>query len=192
VQFLRWDRFQGRTRRHGLGAGVQIAGQEPVPRPLVLENVALHIDNHGARRKPWRHSIRSTRKTIGRAREALEAVGIGWLGDQLVGDLSYGERKLVEFARSTSVALDVLLLDEPLAGVAVQERSRLIDIIGGFLDSSELAVLVVEHDMRAIRGVCSEVNVMISGQIVARGSFDEVVQNQTVRDAYLGNDGSGA
>lgn len=173
-----------RRARRGLGWTFQ--NLELFTSLTVIENVAVHVDNCSPRGSGL-SAVRRRRNSTDQAHEALQSIGIADLADRPVGDLSYGERKLVEFARSTSVALDVLLLDEPLAGVAVQERGKLIEVIAGFLEKSDLAVLIVEHDMRAIKGVCSLVNVMVSGKVIARGAFAEVVEDTMVRDAYLGS-----
>jgi len=178
-----------RSRR---GLGWTFQNLELFPSLTVRENVAVRIDNsvsEGSRLARFRMGKRAS-ESEDAAERALETLGLAKLGHKLVRDLSYGERKLVEFARATSVDLRVLLLDEPLAGVAVEERSQVIDVIGSYLAATDLAVLIVEHDMRAIRGLCSHVNVMVSGRIVAQGSFDEVTEVQLVRDAYLGSTSS--
>lgn len=122
------------------------------------------------------------------AYSALEEVGLGAVSDRYVGDLSYAERKLVEFARALIGNARVLLLDEPTAGVALEERAGVVNVLRSTLKRRpELSVLVVEHDMAVIEALCDLVHVMASGTFIFTGTASEMMRSSVVREAYLGD-----
>lgn len=123
-----------------------------------------------------------------RAEEALERMAITHLADRLVGRLAHGQRQLVELAMVVSQEPDLILLDEPAAGMTGVETERLGDLIVALSRSS--SVIVVEHDMTFIRRIAGTITVFNQGRILAQGPATKVLADQRVRDAYLGKDAS--
>ncbi|MEI2815046.1 MAG: hypothetical protein V9E99_01090 [Microthrixaceae bacterium] len=103
-----------------------------------------------------------------------------------VGELPTGQARLVELGRALAIRPKVLLLDEPASGLDDAETASLASLIAE-LTAAGLAVLLVEHDVPLVMSVCSMIYVLDFGRIIASGTPDQVQQNQTVLDAYLGS-----
>lgn len=121
-----------------------------------------------------------------RVNETLERMGIAHLKKSRVGGLAHGQRQLVELAMVVAPQPDLILLDEPAAGMTSEEVERLGDI------AVELArtcsVIIVEHDMEFVRRIARTVTVFNRGQVLAEGPVADVMSDQRVRDVYLGKD----
>lgn len=117
---------------------------------------------------------------------ALDRVGIAALRDRPAGDLSQGERQLVSIARACVAEPTVLLLDEPAAGLDSLERARLAERIRGIC-AAGTGVLLVDHDVSLVLGVCDVVYVLDFGRIIAHGTADEIRSDPAVAAAYLGS-----
>ncbi len=113
-------------------------------------------------------------------------LGLEALAGRTVDELGYAQRKLVEFARAMVADIHLVLLDEPTAGVALEQRREVILRIQAHVADRNVAAIVVEHDMEVIRTLCQYVYVMDSGSLIAAGDFDAVVADPKVREAYLG------
>ena len=121
-----------------------------------------------------------------RADESLERMRVTHLADRRVGRLAHGERQLVELAMVIAQAPDLLLLDEPAAGMTGEEVEHLGDLIVELSQSS--SVIVVEHDMDFIRRIARTVTVFNQGVVLAEGPADAVMADPRVRDVYLGKE----
>ena len=122
----------------------------------------------------------------------LAEVGMQGAASQVCGVLSYGDLKRVELAMALVNRPRLLLMDEPTAGMAPQERRQLMALVAAIARERGSAVLFTEHDMDVVFGHASRIIVMSRGKIVAEGSPREVRSNATVQDVYLGHDaGSG-
>jgi branched-chain amino acid transport system ATP-binding protein len=121
------------------------------------------------------------------ARELLSRVGLAEKARLLAGTLSYGEQRRLELARALATEPKLLLLDEPAAGMNSVEKQHLMDEIVR-LDESGLSILIIEHDMRFIMGLCEQIAVLNFGRLIARGTPDEIRANPEVIEAYLGRD----
>ncbi len=121
------------------------------------------------------------------ARELLSRVGLVQKAEVAAGELSYGEQRRLEIARALATGPKLLLLDEPAAGMNSVEKRQLMEEIQN-LDESGISVLIIEHDMRFIMGLCREIVVLNFGQVIARGTPDEIRANPKVIEAYLGRD----
>ncbi|MFT4100963.1 MAG: ATP-binding cassette domain-containing protein [Burkholderiaceae bacterium] len=121
---------------------------------------------------------------VTRVDATLERLRIAELADRKVGQLAHGQRQLVELAMVLAPSPDLLLLDEPAAGMTGDEVLRLGEIIVEMARSS--AVVVVEHDMSFIRRIGRTVSVLNRGRLLTEGPVDRVLDDQRVRDVYLG------
>jgi len=122
------------------------------------------------------------------ARELLARVGLAEKAERLAGTLSYGEQRRLEIARALATRPKLLLLDEPAAGMNSAEKLLLMDEITK-LEDSGLSLLIIEHDMRFIMGLCKQVAVLNFGRLIAQGTPEEIRANGAVIEAYLGSDG---
>jgi branched-chain amino acid transport system ATP-binding protein len=121
------------------------------------------------------------------ALELLARVGLADKAERLAGTLSYGEQRRLEIARALATRPKLLLLDEPAAGMNSAEKLLLMDEIIK-LEDSGLSLLVIEHDMRFIMGLCRQVAVLNFGRVIAQGTPGEIRTNGAVVEAYLGTD----
>jgi branched-chain amino acid transport system ATP-binding protein len=121
-----------------------------------------------------------------RAREVLEFLGLAHLERERAGNLSGGQKKLIELGRTLMSGCRTVLLDEPGAGVNRTLLTRLVDNIATLNRDHGYTFCVVEHDMDVIARLCDPVVVMAEGTVLTRGHFDEVRRNRQVLDAYLG------
>ena len=119
------------------------------------------------------------------AYELLEKTGLHDLADQDALSLPYGAKKRLELAMALASNPGLLLLDEPAAGLAEQERASLMQLVKT-VAAQGVAVLYTEHNMDAVAGVADRVLVLIEGRLVAQGSFEEISRDQIVRQRYLG------
>ncbi len=123
-----------------------------------------------------------------RAEEILRLVGILALADQKAGDLSFGEQKLVGLGRALTSEPDLLILDEPAAGMSPWEREGIMDLILSLRKEMELTVLLVEHDMNMVMQISDRIGVLNFGNLIAEGTPREVKSNPQVVEAYLGTE----
>jgi len=120
-----------------------------------------------------------------RARELLGFVGLGKVGDELARNLPYGDQRRLEIARALATDPAVLLLDEPTAGMNPQETEATRRLIFAIRDTG-ISVVVIEHDTKFIFTLCDDVSVLVQGELLVRGTPDEVRADPRVIEAYLG------
>ncbi len=124
-----------------------------------------------------------------KARDALSFFGTrltGYRHDQPAGVLSYANRRRLEIARAMATEPKLLLLDEPTAGMNPRETQELTELIGRLRDERAFTIVVIEHDMRVVKGVSDRVVALDYGAKIAEGTYEEVAHNDHVIEAYLG------
>jgi branched-chain amino acid transport system ATP-binding protein len=173
--------------RNGMVRTFQLT--KALPRLTVIENMKLGAtDQSGERiflallRNSWR---KKEAEIEARAEGLLERFNLAQMRDEYAGTLSGGQRKLLEMARALMVEPDLIMLDEPMAGVNPALAQSIIGHMQELRDEG-LSVVFVEHDMDLVRTVSEWVVVMAQGQIVAEGPHASIVSNRDVIDAYLG------
>jgi ABC-type branched-subunit amino acid transport system ATPase component len=150
----------------------------------VLENILVATQRH----EGWMRSVARRAGSAAerqRALDMLEFVGLAQLAGRPAGELSYGQRKLLELASLLVADPAVLLLDEPTAGVNPTLINQLTERIRE-LNRAGKTFLIVEHNMEFVMGLCQQVTVLHQGRTLVSGAPDEVRANPAVLDAYLG------
>lgn len=120
-----------------------------------------------------------------RAEELLETIELDDKADQLARDLSFGQQKLVSISQTLMLRPDLVLLDEPFAGVNPTMENKILEIIDTFLDRG-VNFLLIEHDMDIIMEHCDDILVMDAGELITRGDPTEVRNDERVIEAYFG------
>ena len=144
-------------------------------RPNLVESV-LHLPSY--RKKEG--------KALRFARELLESVGLLDNADDNAVSLPYGKQRRLELVRALATEPALLLLDEPAAGMNPQESQELMDFILKIRDRFKISILLIEHHMQVVMGICTRLYVLDYGITIAEGAPAEIRRNQKVIDAYLG------
>lgn len=157
----------------------------------VLDNVKVGLHNQysysvfdGILKTP---KYRKVEKQMNeKAMELLEVFDLHKNADFLASNLPYGKQRKLEIARALATNPQLLLLDEPAAGMNPNETEELMKTIKFVKDKFDISVLLIEHDMRLVSGICEEISVLNFGQELASGKTSEVLNNPEVITAYLG------
>lgn len=157
----------------------------------VLDNVKVGLHNGmkystvaGIFRLP--SFFKTEKKMDEKALELLKVFELDESADTLASNLPYGKQRKLEIARAIATNPKLLLLDEPAAGMNPNETNELMETIRFVRDHFDLTVLVIEHDMSLVSGICEEITVLNFGTELAKGKTDEVLKNPEVVKAYLG------
>ncbi|MFM7542354.1 MAG: ABC transporter ATP-binding protein [Actinomycetales bacterium] len=121
-----------------------------------------------------------------RAQEILDFVGIGKWTYEFARNLSYGDQRRLEVARALALQPQVLLLDEPTAGMNPQESQVFVDFVHRIVKERDLSIMLIEHDMKVVMSVSERITVLDQGEKIAEGSPDQIRNNARVVEAYLG------
>src|SRR2546422_9045164 len=175
-------RVPGRRRAHlGMARTYQIITL--FPRDTLLRNVTLSLLGLTALR--WNPLVRLDRQTAlaARAREVLARVGLGHLAERPLAETSYGERRRAEIAMALAQNPRVLLLDEPFAGLSLEERRDVLALVAGI--PRDVTIVMIEHDMDVALDFAERITVLHFGQVVVEGTRGEIVAHPRTREIYL-------
>ncbi|MDO8682858.1 MAG: ABC transporter ATP-binding protein [Armatimonadota bacterium] len=156
-----------------------------------LDNVRIGAHAH-ARYSPLSAIIRSgafrtqDHELRNQAIHLLHVFGLGKFQNETAHNLPYGEQRRLEIARALASNPQVLLLDEPTAGMNPHETRELMELIKSIRDDFGLTILLIEHDMKVVMGICERIYVLDYGEVIAEGLPEEIRKNPEVIKAYLG------
>ena len=157
----------------------------------VLDNVKVGLHNHhpysavtGILRLPGYKKVE--KEMDEKAMEILKVFGLEEEALYKASNLPYGKQRKLEIARALATEPKLLLLDEPAAGMNPNETGELMDTIRFVRDEFKMTILLIEHDMKLVSGICEELTVLNFGQILAQGETGEVLNSPQVINAYLG------
>ena len=178
----RWT--QPRRARAGLGRSYQ--RNTIFPSFTVLENCRLAAQARTPRPWRWWQDAARCATSVAAAQEAAARAGLSELLGSTAGLLSHGQKRQLEIAMCLATAPQVLLLDEPLAGMGAEETERMLALLGEL--KTRHAILLVEHDMDAVFRIADCITVMVNGAVIASGTPDFVRRSAEVQAAYLGHE----
>jgi len=173
-----------RTIHMGIGRSFQITNI--FPNLTVLENVRLACQALGRDNFKFLRHHRSFRQYEERAIEVIGQVGLGERALQLARNLPHGDKRKLELGMILAPDPDVLLLDEPTAGMASEQVPELMALVQAVREVGSKTVLLVEHNMNVVMSVSDRITVMHQGQLLAEGTPAEIAANEVVQSAYLG------
>jgi branched-chain amino acid transport system ATP-binding protein len=151
-----------------------------------IDNVALSVQAHAGHSFRFWRDARQEADLREPARTALDRVGLGERARTLVADLSHGERRQLEIAMALAARPRMLLLDEPMAGMGIDESMRLVEILRTL--KGDITVMLIEHDIDAVFALADRISVLVYGRIIASGDPASIRADVAVREAYLGEE----
>jgi branched-chain amino acid transport system ATP-binding protein len=149
-----------------------------------LDNVALSVQAHAGHSFRFWRNARHEPELREPARAALSRVQLGEHASTLVADLSHGERRQLEIAMALAARPRMLLLDEPMAGMGLEESARLLEMLRALKGS--ITVILIEHDVDAVFALADRISVLVYARIIATGDPPAICADVAVREAYLG------
>ena len=149
------------------------------------DNVALAAQAHDGHSFRFLGDARKEKGLRDKAMAALRRVGLAERANVLVSRLSHGEQRELELAVALATKPQLLLLDEPMAGLGVTESARMVKLLGEL--RKEVTIVLVEHDMEAVFALADRISVLVYGRVIASGLPSEIRQNEEVKRAYLGD-----
>ena len=182
---------KGPAGRAQLGLGRTFQRVEVCNAMTVRSNVSLGVEARIAGANPLRQIVSGrpqARRIAAATQDALALCGLESIADHVVAALSTGQRRLVELARVLASGFRLLLLDEPSSGLDEAETEFMSEVLLGAVSDRGIGVLLVEHDMSMVMGVCEYIYVLDFGHLIFEGTPEDTMQSDVVRAAYLGGD----
>ena len=170
--------------RRGIARSFQIVSI--YRRLTVYENIMVAALAH--QHKTLNVTASAKNLVVDECRRLLEAIGLNGEADTIAGELSHGNQKRLEVGLALAMEPKLLLLDEPTAGMASEEKAGILSTIRQMAMEHDCTVLLSEHDMSVVFSVSSSIWVMHNGKVVAQGTVNEIKNNDTVRKIYLGEE----
>lgn len=167
----------------GIGRAFQVA--------QLFKSLTVEESLRGALMSPLGRSTRMIGRfplleTRDQAHEVMDRLGLQHKADVVSGNLSHGDQKLLDIALALVLKPKVLLLDEPVAGMGPEEREQMIETVYSLWKQGGLTIVLIEHDMEIVFRISQHIYVLSYGKILAEGSADQIRNNPTVIEAYLG------
>ncbi|KRR20657.1 ABC transporter ATP-binding protein [Bradyrhizobium lablabi] len=150
-----------------------------------IDNVAIAAQAHDGHSFRFWGAARKEKHLRDAAQAALTRVGLGQRANVLVSELSHGEQRELELAVALATKPQLLLLDEPMAGLGVTESARMVALLKEL--RKEVTIVLVEHDMEAVFALADRITVLVYGRVIASGDPDAIRNNEEVKRAYLGD-----
>lgn len=186
-------RYKGRDisalsmdRRSRMGVGRSYQKTNIFPSFTAFENCRLAAQSRDPRPFNIFANALHNRAVSAAAERALEQAGLAGRGETVAATLSHGEQRQLEIAMVLATDPDVLLLDEPLAGMGAEESARMVELLRKL--AADHAVMLVEHDMDAVFAVADRITVMANGQVLESGLPEQIRASAAVKQVYLGED----
>ncbi|MCO6385302.1 ABC transporter ATP-binding protein [Oceanicola sp. 502str15] len=150
----------------------------------VIDNLRLALQQRRRHNFDFWRSDKVLKRYDDRAEELIGEVGLNGYMDRVANTLSYGQKRGLEIATTLALDPDLLLLDEPTSGMGREDIGRLVELLKRIRKGR--TILMVEHNLPVIEGLCDRVTVLARGSVLAEGGYAEVASDQNVREAYLG------
>ncbi|MFD2046704.1 ABC transporter ATP-binding protein [Ornithinibacillus salinisoli] len=174
------------TERTRLGIGRSFQITNVFPNLTVLENVRLAVQSQAKVRYNMIAHYRHFKSLEQKAYQLLEKVFLQDKADSKAINLAHGEKRKLEIAMLLALETEILLLDEPTAGMSLEEVPAIIDVIKHIKQHEDRTIVLIEHKMDMIMDLSDEVLVLFHGELLAKGTPEEIVKNEMVQSAYLG------
>ena len=172
-------------RRSALGLARSFQITSLLPDFTAIDNVALAAQARDGHSFHFWRNAREVPHLRKAAQDALDRVGLGHRAGVLVSRLSHGEQRELELAVALATRPQLLLLDEPMAGLGVTESARMVKLLQEL--RREVSIVLVEHDMDAVFALADRISVLVYGRVIASGTPAEIRANDEVKRAYLGD-----
>jgi branched-chain amino acid transport system ATP-binding protein len=173
--------------RRGLVRSFQISAV--FPHFTALENVRIALQRQRGDSFDFWRSDKDLRQYDSRARELLDEVGIGEWAEAFAGEMPYGRKRALEIATTLALDPQMMLLDEPMAGMGHEDIDRIAALIKRVAQGR--TVLMVEHNLNVVASLCDRITVLTRGRVLAEGDYATVSANPAVQQAYLGDQPAG-
>lgn len=173
-----------RKTREGIGRSFQITNV--FPNLTVLENVRLAVQSHVGIRYQMLFHYKHYRKCEEKALKWLRLVLLENKKDFLASQLAHGEKRKLEMAMLLALETEVLLLDEPTAGMSLEEVPAILEVIRKIKEEGNRTIILIEHKIDMILDLSDSVMVLFNGRLLADGTPEDIMKNETVQSAYLG------
>ncbi|HYK73378.1 MAG TPA: ABC transporter ATP-binding protein [Pseudoneobacillus sp.] len=170
--------------REGIGRSFQITNV--FPNLTVIENVRLAVQSRAGNRYTMFSHFKKYKDYESKAIDWLKLVLLDDKKDSLAKNLAHGEKRKLEIAMLLALETEILLLDEPTAGMSLEEVPTILEVIRKIKRQANRTIILIEHKMDMILDLSDSVMVLFNGRLLADGTPEEIMQNELVQSAYLG------